>query len=125
MDGTRNSGQDVRASIWFLAESDLYASVKPYSLAFTPVAQIPRENIQRTEVSVSVSDLRGSEPSLSLHRNGFQVLEFENIHDEIDWDNNTDVQTVHYPRISSEVERILPGARCIALHHQVSSGHRR
>ena len=64
----------IRSSIWFLEDDPLYATVKPYSLAFTPEAQIPRDNIQRTEVPVSISDLRGNEERFDLDLNGFRVL---------------------------------------------------
>ncbi|KAI9861754.1 MAG: hypothetical protein M1813_005103 [Trichoglossum hirsutum] len=115
------SRQDVRASIWFLEENELYMTVKPYSLAFTPEAQIPRENIQRKEVPVSISDLRGSEKLFSLDRNGFTVLKFQDKH-EADWDE-TRVKDLHYSKIMSEIERDIPEARCIALHHQIRKRH--
>jgi hypothetical protein len=122
MEDARISRQDVRASIWFLEENELYMTIKPYSLAFTPGAQIPRENIQRKEVPVSISDLRGSEKLFSLDRNGFMVLEFQDKH-EVDWDE-TRVKDLYYPKVVSEIERDIPEARCIALHHQVSSRRR-
>ena len=121
MDDTHSSHQEVRASVWFLEEKDLYATVKPYSLAFTPEAQIPRENIDRKERSVPISDLRNYEQIFSLDRNGFMVLEFQDEHDEVDWSNETRVKDMHYSRVISEVERVLPESRCVALHHQVSS----
>ena len=121
---TRVSRQDVRTSIWFLQESEVYATVKPYSLAFTPEAQIPRDNIERREVSVSISDLRGSEQLFSLNHNGFMVLDFQGPYDDADWTNKTSVKEVHYPKIVSEVERVFPEARCVALLHQVNSKRR-
>ncbi|KAH0558785.1 hypothetical protein GP486_004575 [Trichoglossum hirsutum] len=121
MGDARISRQDVRASIWFLEENELYMTVKPYSLAFTPEAQVPRENIQRKEVPVSISDLRGSEKLFSLDCNGFMVLEFQNKH-EVDWDE-TRVKDLHYSKVVSEIERDIPEARCIALHHQIRKRH--
>ena len=115
--------QDFRASMWFLEESEVYATVKPYSLSFTPEAPIPRQNIERKEVSVLISDLRGSEQLFSVDRNGFMVLEFQDQYQEADWDDETSVRAVHYPKIVSEVERAIPEARCIALYHQVCSHH--
>ena len=99
----------------------MYATVKPYNLSFIPETQIPRNNMERREVSVSISDLRGSEQLFSLNRNGFMVLEFQSPHNDVDWDNKTSVKEVHYPKIVSEVERVVPGARCVPLHHKVSS----
>jgi len=123
MEDTRISRHDVRASIWFLEDSEVYAAVKPYSLAFIPEAQIPRENIERKEVSVSISDLRDSGQLFSLDRNGFTVLEFQDKDDEVDWDNKERVSDMHYPKVVSEIERAIPGARCIVLHHIIRKRH--
>lgn len=112
--------QDVQASIWFLEESELYATVKPYALAFTPQVPIPRENILRKEVSVLISDLRNVEQPFSLDRNGFTVLEFQEKHEDIDWNDETKVKEVHYPKIALQIELALHEARCIPLFHQVS-----
>ncbi|KAL8831928.1 MAG: hypothetical protein Q9170_005090 [Blastenia crenularia] len=114
----RTFRKDVRASIWFLEENVLYATIKPYTLAFTPAAQIPRENIQRKEVSLAISDLRGSEHLFTLDCNGFRLLKLHDQHDKVDWDNEISVRELHYPKIVSEVQNAFPGARCIALHHQ-------
>ena len=89
----------------------MFATVKPYSLAFTPETQIPRDNIECREVYVSVSDLRGSEQLFSLNDNGFMVLEFQSPYTDVDWDNKTSVKEVHYPNIVSEIERVVPEAR--------------
>jgi hypothetical protein len=104
----------------------VYATVKPYILVFTPEAQIPRENIERKEVSVSISDLHDSEQSFSLDRNGFIVLEFQEAkHDsEVDWGNETRAKDVHYSKIVSEIEGALPETRYITLHHQINSKRR-
>ena len=84
---TRISHQDVRASLWFLQESEVYATVKPYNLAFTPEIQIPQGNIERREVSVLISDLHGSEQLFSLNRNGFRVLEFQGPYNDVGQQN--------------------------------------
>ena len=121
MDDPRTSPQNVRASVWFLEEKELYATVKPYALAFTPEAGIPRENIERKEEIVSISDLRNSEESFSLDRNGLMVLNFHDKQAEINWGDETKVEDVHYSKVVSEIESVFPGARCFVSHHQVSS----
>lgn len=113
--------QDVQAaSIWFLEEKELYATVKPYSLAFTPAIDIPRENIVRYEVPVDISDMRPNEDRFTLDENGFVVIKFPNEHTIKDWDNDKEVEEVHYPVVISQIERVFPGARCIPLNHKVS-----
>ncbi len=92
--------------------------------AFSPEAQIPRENIQRKEVSAQISVLQNSEQSFSLDRNGFIVLGFQNKHNEVDWGDEARLKDVHYPSVVAEVEHVLPEARCIALHHQFSPKRR-
>lgn len=114
------SVQNVESTIWFLQESDLYSTVKPYSLAFTPQGSLPRDNIVRTEVHVSVSDLRGSSHSFSLEQNGFMLLNLDGQDHTVDWDSQEAVEKVHYPTVIAAVERAVPGARCRVLHHQVS-----
>ncbi|KAL9028781.1 MAG: hypothetical protein Q9196_002904 [Gyalolechia fulgens] len=111
MEKPRTTYGDVRASVWFLEKDELYATVKPYALAFTPAAQIPRENIRRKEVLLAISDLRGSEHMFTLNRNGFVVLRFHNQHDNIDWDNEMRVKELHYLKIVSVIQGVFPGAR--------------
>jgi hypothetical protein len=114
------SRQDVQnTSIWFL-EDGLYEKVKPYTLAFQPDVDIPRHNIKRKEVSRIILDLRGSEHEFTLDRNGFMVLNFQDFLTPIAWDNKATVKQIHYPRVVAEIERTLPGVRCLPLRHQVS-----
>lgn len=120
MEYLHHSRQDVRASIWFLEENALYATVKPYTLAFTPEPEIPRENIQRREVSLTISDLRGNERMFTVDRNGFMVLNFPDQHKKVDWDNKSEVIDVHYPNIVAQIQDAFPEAQCVALRHQVS-----
>lgn len=112
---------DVESSIWFLERRELYATVKPYSLAFTPEISIPRENIQREEKRKIISDIRRQNDDTSFTKNGFTVLEMPELPKMIDWDDKMSIQTTFYPTIVSEMEKAFPGSRCIALHHQVSS----
>lgn len=105
--------QDIQgASIWFLEEKELYATVKPYCLAFTPAIKIPRENIERKEVPINVSDLRGFERKFNLDKNGFMVLNLPEQPD-LDWENDDSVENIHYPRVILEIERSFPGSVCV------------
>lgn len=113
------ASQNATASIWFLKEKDLYATVKPYSLAFTPAADIPRENIERTEVSVEISDIRGRKESFNLNQNGFMVISSPGEHAKVDWDNERSVREVHCPNVISEIKRAFPGSECIPLASKV------
>lgn len=118
-----NSRQDVQnTSIWFL-EDGLYEKVKPYTLAFQPDVDIPRHNIKRKEVSRTILDLRGSEHEFTLDRNGFMVLNFQEVLTPIDWDNKATVKQIHYPRVVAEIECTLPGVRCLPLRHQLRKRH--
>jgi hypothetical protein len=36
------------------------------------------------------------------------VLELQGPYDDVDWDNKTSVKEVHYPKIVSEIERVVP-----------------
>ena len=113
--------RDVQgASIWFLEEKQLYATIKPYSLAFTPAIHIARENIERKEVPINIFDLRGSEKIFNLDQNGFMVLNLPGEHPILDWDNEKVVENIHYPRVISELERSFPGSVCVPLCHKVS-----
>lgn len=120
MDVSQTISQDTRASIWFLEEKELYATVKPYSLAFTPAVEMPRENIERKEVSVNIFDIRGSDKEFSLEKNGFMILPFQGECANIDWDNEKCVKDIHYPRVISEIKNAFPGAECIPLSSKVS-----
>jgi hypothetical protein len=50
-------------------------------------------------------------------------VDFQGPNDDVDWDNKTSVKEVHYPKIVSEIERAIPEARCVALHHQIRKRH--
>lgn len=110
---------DVESSIWFLARRELYATVKPYTLAFTPDTSIPRENVQREEKHKIICDIRTHHDEISFTKNGFTVLEMPELPLVIDWDDKTSVETKFYPTIVSQLGKAFPGSSCIALHHQV------
>ncbi|KAF2238370.1 hypothetical protein EV356DRAFT_306760 [Viridothelium virens] len=112
-------GPAIISSIWHLQELELYKTVKPYHLAFEPVEDIPRSNIERQETSVRISDLRCLEEPLSFHRNGFAVFTLSEIPAISDWDNGTEVRESYYPVIEKSIVSIFPGASCIALNHQI------
>lgn len=119
MGNTQPSSQAVRASIWFLKEKDLYATVKPYALAFTPDSQIPRENIEREEVPTTISDMRSSTTRFTLDLNGFMIVQLSDEHPEVEWKREENVKTKHYPRVIADIEQSIPGCRCIPLTHNV------
>ncbi|KAF5969745.1 CmcJ-like methyltransferase [Fusarium bulbicola] len=114
--------QNVRSSIWFLEEKDLYATVKPYSLAFTLETGIPRENITRHEVEVPISDIRTTKDDLTFDKNGFTIIDLPERDREFDWTDETLVKESHYPNVIKSVEAAFQGSRCVVLRHQVSLG---
>ncbi|KAH7265629.1 uncharacterized protein BKA55DRAFT_535553 [Fusarium redolens] len=114
-----SAARDVRSSIWFLEEKELYASVKPYSLAFTPETEIPRENITRHEVEVLVSDIRTAKDVLTFDKNGFTIIDLREQDPDFDWTDEKLVKELHYPNVIESVEAAFQGARCIILRHQI------
>jgi hypothetical protein len=117
--GFCHDSQDVHSSIWFLAKDELYATVKPYTLAFTPDSAIPRENITREEKSKNISDIRAHLDEIIFDRNGFMVLEMPEHPEAVDWDSKMSVEKEFYPAVTASIEDAFPGASCIILHHQV------
>jgi len=111
--------QDVHSSIWFLARKELYATVKPYTLAFTPDSAIPRENIVREKKNLIISDIRGRLSNVSFDRNGFTVLDMPEHSKAVNWDDKSSVELECYPEVVIAVESAFPGASCIPLQHQV------
>ncbi|KAF5683076.1 methyltransferase like protein [Fusarium denticulatum] len=111
--------RDVRSSIWFLEEKDLYATVKPYSLAFTPETGIPRENITRHEVEVPISDIRTAKDTLTFDKNGFTIIDLPEQDRDFDWADETLVKESHYPNVIKSVEAAFQGSRCVILRHQI------
>ncbi|KAF4488017.1 hypothetical protein FAGAP_11127 [Fusarium agapanthi] len=118
MEASSNS-RNVRSSIWFLEEKDLYATVKPYSLAFTPETGIPRENITRHEVEVLISDIRTTKDTLTFDKNGFTTIDLPEQDRQFDWTDETLVKESHYPNVIKSVEAAFQGSRCEVLRHQI------
>lgn len=72
-------GRDCRSCLWFLEEDDLYKTIKPYRLLFTPEDDFPRTNVKRKEVKdIIFNDIRGFAESPTLQKNGFQVFHMAN-----------------------------------------------
>ncbi|KAI9172708.1 hypothetical protein HJFPF1_02220 [Paramyrothecium foliicola] len=116
---TTSFRQDVSASIWFLRRLELYATVKPYSLAFTPSISIPRENIEREEVSVQISDMRGREGEFNIGLNGFMILNLSQEPPSINWDDEQCVERDYYHLAAAQIENALPGYKCVPLSHKI------
>ncbi|KAJ0120518.1 methyltransferase like protein [Diaporthe amygdali] len=119
MDQSQEFSQPILSSVWFLQPLKLYESVKPYCLAFTPDQQIPRENIQRQEVPIRISDMRNSDTDFDLESNGFTLLTLPGNEQDLDWENVEDVRNIHYPEVVSAVESAISGASCRVLRHQI------
>jgi len=114
--------RDVHSSIYFLERNEIFASVKPYTLAYKPEPGVARENYKREARNLTISDIRACRGDMSLDRNGFIVLDTAELSDTLNWDDKTCVEREYYPAIVAAIEKVLPGASFIPLHHQVCAG---
>lgn len=118
-DGAFSDPKDVNSTMWFLERDELYASVKPYTLAFTPDSDIPRDNIRREEKKKVILDIRARIDQLKFEHNGFTILELAEHPESAEWDDKKWVEKECYPAVIAGVKKAFPGASCLPLHHQI------
>jgi hypothetical protein len=121
----RASPNDVCSSIWFLDNLDLYKTVKPYHLTFTPENDVPRNNIQRKEVKDllirDLRDLRDFSGQISLDRNGFTVLNLENNLTPDDCEDREKLQKLFFDELESSLKSLFPHSCVAILQYRVST----
>jgi hypothetical protein len=64
---------NLKASIYFLARSPKYSTIKPYTLRYRPENAFPQTNVERILHEIEIRDLRKS-PELKYERCGFKVV---------------------------------------------------
>lgn len=113
----------LSTSICCVDKLDLYKTEKPYEMRFNPPGDFPRKNLQITKYfDISVADIRGHEDSLSIDRNGFRIMEVEELMSAEDFDDDATIRARYLPQIAEEL-KICLGASRVQIHdYLVCSG---
>jgi hypothetical protein len=64
---------NLKASIYFLARSPKYSTIKPYTLRYRPDNGLPQTNVERILHEIEIRDLRKF-PGLSYEECGFKMI---------------------------------------------------
>lgn len=114
------SPHDVQSSIWFLENSDVYNTIKPYHLTFTPANGVARTNIKRSEVKdILIRDLRSSQTP-SFDKNGFVVLNLKNPLVPEVCDDLEILKEFYFNDLEIELKKMFPGSTVAVLQYRVS-----
>jgi len=115
--------------MWFLANLELYKTVKPYRLDFEPEdPSFPRTNVERVEIpNVPIRDIRAYEGQLELSKCGFSVVEMPAELMSLDYDNKTEVVDKYYSFLETAVTKVSEkygkGAQVVLLDHKIRKRH--
>ncbi|KAJ4415699.1 hypothetical protein N0V82_007192 [Gnomoniopsis sp. IMI 355080] len=110
----------------FLKRLPLYLEEKPYSLRYTPPSGFPRANIEVERHEIQVEDIRPSLASLTLEKDGCEVLRLEESSrmQYADFDNDETIKAVYLHEVAEALCRRLPGAQRVQVfEHTVRRRH--
>ncbi|KAK8139284.1 hypothetical protein PG984_002664 [Apiospora sp. TS-2023a] len=107
------------APLYFLNRSELWETVKPYTINYIPKEKFPLNNLQRSSHNVPVHSMRPLVPTLSLDTHGFEVHQLSSGMAYADFMDRKNIESVYL----NEIERHLQvkfGAKSVrALDYQV------
>ena len=110
---------DVEADIYYLSRSDVYKSVKPYTLRYKPPGSLPITNVIREQKATIIRNMRQHPETLQYDKCGFQ---FAILDTQMTWEDFSDVDKidqVHRPEIEQCVKEKLQASSVQVLDYVV------
>ena len=87
---------------------------KPFNYVEDPPAGQPQRNFSDTDLSVTINDIRGHEPSYTLDANAFQALSsIPSL--EKDFTDDSHIHNVYYPEVENLLLKNVPGAQRVLI----------
>jgi hypothetical protein len=109
----------VDGNMYFLSRDEKYQEEKPYTLRYAPDDGFPQTNIERTEYSIKLYNVR-AEQDLVYSRCGFQVANLQSQMKYEDYDDVNMVESIHQPEVAECVKRALKASSAEVLDYVVS-----
>ncbi|KAJ6186406.1 hypothetical protein N7519_007707 [Penicillium mononematosum] len=110
------SEQSLATSICCLDRLDLYRREKPYELRFDPPNEFPRKNLQISQHhDIRVEDIRNRKGDLSIEKNGFVVMDLEDIMSAEKFGHGDAVESRYLPQVAESLKERL-GATRVQIH---------
>lgn len=107
----------------FLKRLPLYCEEKPYSLRYTPPSGFPRANIEVEQHEILVDDIRPHLASLSLAKDGCEVLPITSRMQYADFDDEETIKAVYLREVADLLCRRLGAQRVQIFEHTVRRRH--
>ena len=110
---------DIEADIHYLSRSDVYKSVKPYTLRYKPPGSLPITNVVREQKATMIRNMRQHPRTLQYDNCGFQ---FASLDTQMSWEDFSDVNKigqVHRPEIEQCVKEKMQASSVQVLDYVV------
>ena len=110
---------DIEADIYYLSRSDVYKTVKPYTLRYKPPGSLPITNVVREQKTTIIRNMRQHPEKLQYDKCGFQ---FANLDTQMTWEDFSDVNKIdqiHRPEIEQCVKEKLQASSVQVLDYVV------
>ena len=110
---------DIVADIHYLSRSDVYKTIKPYTLRYKPPGSLPITNVAREQKATIIRNMRQHPEKLQYDNCGFQ---FANLDTQMTWEDFSDVNKidqVHRPEIEQCVKEKLQASSVQVLDYVV------
>ena len=111
---------DVTSSLKFCIRDPKWMSEKAFSLSYNPPPGVQKSNVEHESVRVELSDVRPYQNSLSLDKEGFQIVDFESKLGYADFYDKDRVENVFAEELRSMLLELL-GASGVYFHETVVS----
>jgi hypothetical protein len=114
----------IETSMHFLQRSDLYSTVKPYSLRFEPPDGFERSNIklERRE-DLKVEDARPEIKDYSLDKQGFKIVNMKSKMAYEDFQDDANIVRVYLSEVADTLRDLLGAAHVQIFEHTVRRRH--
>ncbi len=114
-----NGTSTVASEMSFLKRDPLWAHEKPYRMRYQPTEEIPRTNFILEILPVSVRDMRGMLPKLSLDTNGFEVHELNTKLGYTEFFDYERVTSVYVKEVQQLVKQVCQAKHAHPLDYEV------
>ncbi|KAI4624820.1 uncharacterized protein J4E87_005301 [Alternaria ethzedia] len=110
----------IETSMHFLQRSDLYSTVKPYSLRFEPPDGFERSNIklERRE-DLKIEDARPNINNFTLEEQGFKIVNMESKMRYEQFEDDAKIVQVYLSEIADTIRELLGAAHVQIFEHTV------
>ncbi|KAL9104085.1 MAG: hypothetical protein Q9163_000937 [Psora crenata] len=112
----------VSSSLKFCKQDPRWSYEKAFSLSYNPPPGVEKSNVEHESVNLTLTDVRPHKDSLSLDREGFQIVDLESKLEYGDFYDKGQVQRVFAEELRGMLLNLL-GAKGVFFHETIRSRH--